>query len=256
MRSKQIKLDSISNIRDLSSIANKEGYFIKPKKLIRSERLCNATVEDMNKLYDEYDLRTIVDFRADIEFEQIKDTIVKDIKLVHCLLEESVSLGVAQDEETMRQREEFFKSLEDKCKNQEFAFNHMKGFYRYMGESEYTLSGYSKFVKELVNNENCILWHCSVGRDRAGCATAIILEILDVDRDTIIEDYLSTNDYIENSEMLTGAFSVFKYAQKEYIEEYYKTVEEKYGTFENYLKALGVTDEIKQILKNKYLLID
>lgn len=38
-----------------------------------------------------------------------------------------------------------------------------------------------------------MLWHCTEGKDRCGLTTALILEILGVDRKTIMEDYLKTN---------------------------------------------------------------
>ena len=39
-----------------------------------------------------------------------------------------------------------------------------------------------------------ILWHCTEGKDRCGLTTALALEALGVDRDTILADYLKTNE--------------------------------------------------------------
>src|SRR5271167_1866417 len=39
-----------------------------------------------------------------------------------------------------------------------------------------------------------ILVHCAAGKDRTGIAIALLLAVLDVPRETIIEDYLLTND--------------------------------------------------------------
>ena len=38
-----------------------------------------------------------------------------------------------------------------------------------------------------------VLWHCTEGKDRCGITTALVLEMLGVDRGTIMEDYLKTN---------------------------------------------------------------
>lgn len=38
-----------------------------------------------------------------------------------------------------------------------------------------------------------VLWHCTEGKDRCGITTALVLEMLGVDRETIMEDYLKTN---------------------------------------------------------------
>ncbi len=42
-------------------------------------------------------------------------------------------------------------------------------------------------------------WHCSAGKDRAGFATILVLYLLDFKMEDIIEDYLSTNLFYQNS---------------------------------------------------------
>ena len=69
----------------------------------------------------------------------------------------------------------------------------MSAFYYSVGFSDDSVEGFKQFFKTLLNNDNCILWHCSLGRDRCGMATALLLKLLDVDEESIIEDYLYTN---------------------------------------------------------------
>lgn len=42
-----------------------------------------------------------------------------------------------------------------------------------------------------------VLVHCSAGKDRTGTAIALLLTVLDVPHETIIEDYLLTNDAVD-----------------------------------------------------------
>ena len=42
-------------------------------------------------------------------------------------------------------------------------------------------------------SEGAVLWHCTEGKDRCGITTALVLELLGVDRTVILEDYLKTN---------------------------------------------------------------
>jgi protein-tyrosine phosphatase len=40
------------------------------------------------------------------------------------------------------------------------------------------------------------LFHCTTGKDRTGWAAAAFLTLLGVPKDTVMEDYLRSNDYI------------------------------------------------------------
>ena len=46
----------------------------------------------------------------------------------------------------------------------------------------------------LADNGGAVLYHCSAGKDRTGVVTAVILTALGVDKDTIYQDYLLTNE--------------------------------------------------------------
>ena len=51
-------------------------------------------------------------------------------------------------------------------------------------------------ILSIMNHDytsGAVLWHCTEGKDRCGLTTALILEVLGVDRKTIMEDYLKTN---------------------------------------------------------------
>ncbi|EPY39324.1 hypothetical protein AGDE_04604 [Angomonas deanei] len=44
-----------------------------------------------------------------------------------------------------------------------------------------------------VGSERAILFHCTAGKDRTGLMAALLLHALRVEEDTILEDYLLTN---------------------------------------------------------------
>jgi protein-tyrosine phosphatase len=107
-----------------------------------------------------------------------------------------------------------------------------------------------------MENEHATLWHCTAGKDRAGLATVIVLEILGVDRGLIIDDYLLTQTYLkpevdELIVLLTEAdptldpdlLRIFFGTDREYIQTVYKVVEETYGNFDAFVHTgLQVTD--------------
>ena len=136
----------------------------------------------------------------------------------------------------------------------EIAKDHMRGWYTALADEEFTMHAYGRFLKHVLENENAILWHCSLGKDRCGIATALVLECLDFDRRTIINDYLHTNDclYDRLPDMIDSIY-YFEWAHKEYIEAFYGKIEEKHGGVDNFLQQMGIGEKEKEILKEKYL---
>ena len=80
MHSSKIETESLRNARDLGGIVNKYGRKIKPGKLIRSDQLFEGSNSDLNLLYDNYNVRTIVDFREEREKVEKPDPILKNQK--------------------------------------------------------------------------------------------------------------------------------------------------------------------------------
>jgi len=48
-------------------------------------------------------------------------------------------------------------------------------------------------VSRIAQGDVPVLVHCAAGKDRTGIAVALLLAVLDVPRETIVEDYLLTN---------------------------------------------------------------
>ena len=58
------------------------------------------------------------------------------------------------------------------------------------------------FFKALLDlqEDRAILWHCTDGKDRTGCAAMLVLFALGADRETVMHDYMPTKVY--NTEIL------------------------------------------------------
>ena len=98
----------------------------------------------------------------------------------------------------------------------------------------------------------------------------IVEEILGCSRKDIIDDYMSTNKYLESdiefltnfvknqigteSEMADEALRYLFGAEEEYIEDYYLAAEEKYGDFNRFIHdGLKLIDKEIDMMKKKYL---
>ena len=146
----------------------------------------------------------------------------------------------------------------------------MRERYRSLITDEYSLKQYARFLDVLLHQEEgAVLWHCSIGKDRAGVGTALLLCILGVPRETIYEDYMKTNLYLDEemnhmvryleSKMIVDnqtmdKIRLFYRVKEEYLDCVFETIEKEYGSVEQFMKkALYMNPKTIEALRKKYL---
>ena len=109
---------------------------------------------------------------------------------------------------------------------------------------------YTHMFKELVAGRVPLVFNCTAGKDRTGVAAALILTALGVPRETVIQDYLLTNELVDLNEALSkgllasmppAVIAPVLRADRAYIEATFDELDKRYGSVEAYLrKELGV----------------
>lgn len=113
-----------------------------------------------------------------------------------------------------------------------------------------------------------VVFHCTVGRDRAGITAAMLLFALGVPRDTVIADYLRTNIHINagfirditrtyllkhGTELDEEALDVLTFARIEHFHAALRTVKVEYGTVNAYLDAIGIDAALRGGMRESLL---
>ena len=110
------------------------------------------------------------------------------------------------------------------------------------------------------------LVHCAVGKDRTGIFCALILEELGVDRDTVMADYLLTNEAVDFESLIpriqersvqqygqampAEIMQVFLGVDADYLAEAFRTM----GDTGSYVTGqLGITEAERQALRERWL---
>ncbi|KOT88498.1 hypothetical protein ADK86_31820 [Streptomyces sp. NRRL F-5755] len=98
-----------------------------------------------------------------------------------------------------------------------------------------------------------LVHHCSSGKDRTGWATAVLLMALGVDRETVMRDYLASNDYLAASNTAELAAQPPEIAARlkpvletraPYLNAAFDEIEARFGTFGAYLReGLGLNGQ-------------
>ena len=259
----RIEFEQLNNTRDLGGIAAEDGRTIVHGRLIRSGRLGIGSENDIGKIGEL--VSAVVDFRSDNEREETPDPDIDGVENLHVPIIEDLAAGVSRDQKS---DEEAFMML---AKDPEGALNYMCRTYEGFVTSESARRGYRRFIDLLLDGrDKAVLWHCTAGKDRAGFATVIVLEMLGVDRETIFRNYLRTNELIESDirgmvrmffRMIGGggheterALRYMFSARKEYLDAAYDSIERNYGDFRAFLtEGLGLNEEDITRMRDMYL---
>ena len=243
-----LDIKSVGNIRDLGGIKTKDGKIIKSKCLLRSGDLHNLSKSDKKILYEDYNLKLIIDFRSSKSFLTKKDILEKDTIYKH--------IHVLDELETT--------SYSRKIKHPKEFFIHV---YESLAVCPEAAIAYQNFFRWIINNkEGAILYHCTSGKDRTGIATSLLLHILGCDKETIYKEYLLSNEYTMPLyvEALSKVENITKYDQeyyetfyickKEFIDAYFEAIDKNFGSLDQYLyKYIKISDDDIITLKEKFL---
>lgn len=264
--SKQIKLEKVNNTRDLGGIRTQDGRCIRDGRLFRSGQLFFASQADIQAL-TQLGIRCIYDFRTQQERDEKPDPEIGAENIHHPLLRGMVA-GISREEEEQK-APGFMEIMADIAKDQANGIRYMEKTYESMISDDYVLARYAEFLERVSRQqEGGVLWHCTAGKDRAGFATVLILTILGVDRETILKDYLATNEFLapeieqimamlKQNPALDGAeegIRDFFGAREAYLAAAYRKIEERFGSMERFLRdALHVDEEMTQRMRALYL---
>lgn len=266
---KSLKITSVGNARELGGIFA-DGKTIKHNRLLRTASLAALSLEDCSVLESFYRVASVVDFRMSLERRAAADPEIPGAK--------HFPLPVLEAEDFPGFNEETAKMLTDP-KTDRFALMKNASDLGMLSDRLYVdflfsargKAAYRSFFKCLLElPEDCaILWHCTDGKDRTGIASMLLLTALNADRETILSDYMLTNEYnaeklvavregLEHSPfseemkelMMFGAGAVYE----KYMENALCALEEHYGSPMGYLEQeLGVGTSECDELRRKFL---
>ncbi|MFS0864412.1 tyrosine-protein phosphatase [Fredinandcohnia sp. 179-A 10B2 NHS] len=250
----EIVLTGTFNFRDLGGYITKEGRKVKKGMLFRSGNLSRVTEKDLETI-SHLNIQKICDLRGVDEIEKYPDPVIDDAVWYHT--------PILSDDKMMGQvgtHSSFADELR-KTKPGELLLNLNKNMISFK-------TAFQNVFNVLLNEPHTpMLFHCMAGKDRTGAVAALILSVLGVTREDIHNDYLYTNETLEQ---MNANFEEIGYndlpnidqdvidsimeARVEYIEAFLNELEIQYGSADTYCKeVLGLSTEDIDVLKTHLL---
>lgn len=264
MRTERIKLKGVNNMRDLGGLPAADGKRIKSGRLIRSGRLYKLPAKTVAAL-ENMGVDTVVDMRLDKEIETRRPTLIKTAEYYYLPLVCTATPGITTGKSMAGTMRKESRRIEEEFGN---ADNYMISMYKYILFEEESQKKLKTIFDLILKEENCIIWHCNSGKDRAGLVSMLVEGALGVSREDIVDDYMATRKIQLRQRRLQRlglalipGFGDFKKllralmaTKPEYINGAIDETERRYGSITGYvINALGVSAEDIERLKDKYL---
>lgn len=255
-----LNLEGSCNLRDLGGYPTTDGRRVQTGKLYRSGVMAYFTDSDKQHLA-ELGIRAICDLRrsnerADEPTQWPSNTDVKffvwdDEPVLEAQGELEWQNAISGD----HVREVMIKLYRNMPA---WLENRLRGVFEYLAAGHVPL-----------------LFHCAAGKDRTGLTAALILHSIGVERDTIIADYVLTNEAVDleafilkNKKAAMGLTDQEHPLQKmsldvrealmgadaAYLKAAFEQIELEYQTVDNFLRErFGITPELQQHMRNLLL---
>ena len=262
--SERYLLHGAPNARDLGGLPTMDGRKVRTGLLLRSGELAGITDADAQTL-SQYPLRTVIDFRTDLEREQKPDRVLAGVRYIHCPIVQQAAAGLTREEQA-----DPYGAVVAHAKTmagKERAF--MCELYRGLVTREFSVDHYRQFFALLLaQTDGALLYHCTAGKDRVGVGTMLLLTALGVDWPVIVENYLITNarmaastdclltavkDY-DLTEAERDVIRTFDCADVEFLTAARDAAEARYGSMDAFLSpAVGVGEAGGVVLRARWL---
>ena len=257
---RRIALEGTPNFRDLGGYETADGRHVRWGQVFRSGALVDLTPADRATV-DALGIQLVCDLRSDSEVETDPDPDLGAEALRLAVTDESVDVQAITDAVLAGDLDQISPDL---------LLDGMPAIATEFPDAWRTLV--QRVADEAGRPTNV---HCSAGKDRAGWSSALILRALGVPEETVMEDYLLSNDYLaaSNEDTLAQVRTVVAGVQNvpedevdlsnleallevrpEYLQAAFDAVDEQYGSFEAYLTdSLGLTQEEIDALRDDLL---
>ena len=240
---RSLPMAGATNFRDLGGYVGQHGRAVKWRRIFRSDHLAGLTATDQ-ALLAELGVTRAIDFRGKAE------------GAAHAYAIPGVAYHPLVIEPTVVQR-----ALELQASGRTLTAQDAVGLMQqtYRGFVHENAPRFAELFRLLLASDAPTVFHCTAGKDRTGFAAALILLALGVPRDTVMQDYLLTNNLYRRpagmgSHAPEEVLAVLWRVQEEFLDAALHMVDQDYGGVQTYLvEVLGVDAAAQRQLAGLYL---
>jgi protein-tyrosine phosphatase len=244
---RSLHLASAPNFRDVGGYRTRDGRWVRMGVAYRSDQLDRLTDQDL-AVIAELAPTMVVDLRTDAERRGGADRVPPGARpLVEDVLADAPPGGPAMGALT----------------TPDAAAQFLVAANRQFVDLPSARKAYAGLFGELEDANGEVIYHCSAGKDRTGWASAVLLTLLGVPRETVVADYLASNGYLtdKNAALFqklppqrAAIMEPLMTVRRAYIDAAFDEAERQYGSIDRYAdQALGLDAAAVARLKARFL---
>jgi len=252
---------AVANLRDVGGYRARDGRAVARGLVYRSNAFIGMSAEDIKKI-EPLGLKNDYDLRVTAEAKAAPDELPPSVR--HHLLNVMADVKPAALPD--------FNALLRKPKEANVVLGDGK-------VEALFIAGYREFITlpsanrayrtlfiSLADGKNLpAVFHCASGKDRTGWAAAALLTLLGAPKETVMADYMRTNEYtlpqsagVIDGFVAAGGDRAIAEAiigvKPEYLQASFDEMEKRYGAIEAYFaKGLGVDAAGQKALRDRFL---
>ena len=252
---------SVPNLRDMGGYQTRDGSVVARGLVYRSNALTGMSAEDIKKiaplgLKNDYDLRVAAEAKA------APDALPANVRRHLLSVMADLKPGALPDINALLHKPKDANAVLGDGKVEALF---IQGYREFVTLPSANRAYRTLFVSLADPKALPAVFHCASGKDRTGWAAAALLTLLGAPKETVIADYLRTNDYLlPQSANMIDAFvaaggdraipEAIIGVKRAYLEASFDEMQKRYGTIEAYFaKGLGIDAAGQQALRDRFL---
>jgi protein-tyrosine phosphatase len=254
---RRLPLEGARNFRDLGGYRTSDGRYVRWGLVYRSNHLVNLTARDSQYL-SSLGIRLVCDVRSEGERARAPDHWQGNATEFFPVPIGSNLITSPTADDLKRRVAAINAQTKESVRAYDYAIE-------YAGQ-------YGKILQRIAAGDLPVVEHCTAGKDRTGVFTAILLTVLGVPRDTVVQDYLLSNQFLLAPDAIGGtavdlqlAFGLpeppdlatvkaIMTSRPETLAATLDKIDETYGSFSNYLRdAVKLSDSDLATIRQRLL---
>jgi len=227
MQSRTLDIPGMYNVRDLGGLPTQSGGQTRSGWFVRGDSP-HAIDAGAQQRFLDYGIHTVIDLRYAQERQLMPNPLAQHASIDYHAVPLFVG-GVVVDRPELLNMDVFYQHL--------------------LRTAQVEIA---QVCTQMAESTGAVFFHCRAGKDRTGIIAALLLDLVDVEHEAIVQDFVATEHNIQGllpalrahrpAQLSAEQYELLLDAKRHYIEAALTLITHEYGHSRAYLRHIGVDE--------------